>query len=42
MAVADGRIYLAEGYAGLLVLPTLPNVQFTVRVEATPGVPFTL
>ena len=29
-------------YAGLLVLPTLPNVQFTVRVDATPGVPFTL
>jgi hypothetical protein len=27
---------------GLLVLPTLPNVQFTVRVEADPGSPFTL
>ena len=24
------------------MLPTLPNVQFTVRVDATPGVPFTL
>ena len=22
--------------------PSLPNVQFTVRVDATPGVPFTL
>ena len=30
------------GTAGLLVLPTLPNVQFTVRVDATPSVPFTL
>jgi hypothetical protein len=25
-----------------LVLPTLRNVQFTVRVDATPGTPFTL
>jgi hypothetical protein len=33
---------VADGEAGLLVLPSLPNVQFTVRVEATPGVPFTL
>ena len=37
-----GRIYVADGYAGLLVLPTLLNVQLTVRVDATPGVPFTL
>jgi hypothetical protein len=28
--------------SGLLVLPMLPNVQFTVRVDASPGVPFTL
>jgi hypothetical protein len=28
--------------ANLIVLPTLPNVQFSVRVDATPGVPFTL
>ena len=24
------------------MLPSLPNVQFTVRVDATPGAPFTL
>jgi hypothetical protein len=42
VAVAAGRIYVACAEAGLLVLPTLPNVQFTVRVDATPGVPFTL
>ncbi len=42
MAVADNRIYMAGLDAGLLVLPTLPNVQFTVRVDAQPGVPFTL
>ncbi len=39
--VAD-RIYVTDGETGLLVLPTLPNVQFTVRVDATPDVPFTL
>jgi len=33
---------VADVYAGLVVLPTLPNVQFTVRVDATPGTPFTL
>ena len=33
---------MADYDAGLVVLPTLPNVQFTVRVDATPGVPFTL
>ena len=42
VAVVAGRIYVADGPAGLLVLPTLPNVQFTVRVDATPGTPFTL
>jgi hypothetical protein len=41
VVVAD-RIYVADGDNGLLVLPSLPNVQFTVRIEATPGVPFTL
>ena len=40
--VAAGRIYVADDYQGLVVLPTLPNVQFTVRVDATSGVPFTL
>ena len=42
VTVVAGRIYVADGAAGVLVLPTLPNVQFTVRVDATPGVPFTL
>ena len=42
VAVVAGRIYVTEEQSGLLVLPTLPNVQFTVRVNATPGVPFTL
>ena len=40
--VVAGRIYVTEEQSGLLVLPTLRNVQFTVRVDATPGVPFTL
>ena len=42
VAVVAGRIYVAAWADGLLVLPTLPNVQFTVRVDATPGAPFTL
>jgi hypothetical protein len=42
VAVVAGRIYVADGAAGLLVLPTLPNVNFTVRVDATPGETFTL
>ena len=37
-----GRIYVANYHSGLLVLPTIPNVQFSVRVEATPNVPFTI
>jgi hypothetical protein len=41
VAVAADRIYVA-GAKGLLVLCSLPNMQFTVRIEATPGVPFTL
>ena len=42
VAMVADRFYVADGAAGLVVLPTLPNVQFTVRVDATPGVPFTL
>ena len=42
VAVVGDRIYVADGEAGLLVLPTLPNVQFTVRVEAETNQPFTL
>jgi LVIVD repeat len=42
VAVAEGRVYVADGEHGLLVLPTLENVQFTVRVDATPGEPFTI
>lgn len=42
VAVAGGGICIADAEAGLLLLPTLPNVRFTVRVDATPGVPFTL
>ena len=42
VAVVAGRIYVADSYAGLLVLPTLPNVQFAVRVDAATNMPFTL
>jgi len=42
VTVDAGRIYLAAREDGLVVLPTLPNFQFTVRVNATPGTTFTL
>ena len=42
VAVASGRICVTDIAEGLLVLPTLPNVQFTVRVDAATNLPFTL
>jgi len=40
--VSDGLLYLAEGSDGLLIRPTAPNVPFTLEVEATPAVPFSV
>ena len=42
VAVVGGRIYLADGNEGLLVVPTIRDFQFSVRVDATPNLPFTL
>jgi hypothetical protein len=42
VALSGNRIYVADREEGLLVLPSVANVQFTVRVEATPGVLFTV
>jgi hypothetical protein len=42
IAVVAGRIHLACDDAGLVVLPTLINVQFTLRVDAETNMPFTL
>ena len=36
--IGDATLYHADC---LEVLPTLPNLQFTLRVDATPGEPFT-
>ena len=33
---------MADTEGGLLVLLTLPNVHFTVRLDATPNLPFTI
>jgi hypothetical protein len=41
VAVVGGRIYVAHR-GGLLVLPSLANVQLTVRVDAVPGLDFTI
>lgn len=37
VAVADNRLYVVDGENRLVVLPSLSNVQFSVRVDATPG-----
>jgi hypothetical protein len=42
VVVVASRIYVADGDPGIVVVPTVPNVQFTVRVDAAPGTPFTL
>jgi hypothetical protein len=42
VAIEENRIYVADGEAGLVVLPTVRNVQFTLRVDATPGSTFTI
>jgi len=40
--VANHRIYIAAGTAGLLVLHSVPGVQFTVEVNGTPDADFTI
>lgn len=43
MAVVNGCIYVADHEAGLVVLPALDNVQFTVRAdEGTLGTPYAI
>jgi hypothetical protein len=42
VTVNNNRIYVADLWKGLVVLASLPNVQFTLRVDASPNVPFTI
>lgn len=42
LALSNGKVYAAAGAAGLYVIPTIPNMQFCVRVEALPDTPFVL
>jgi len=42
VSIVDGRIYLPAGKDGLIIVPTLGNLQFSVRLDATPGIPFAL
>lgn len=40
--IANDRIYVADGVKGLLVLLSIPNLQFTLQIDASPGLPFTI
>jgi len=40
--VADKLVYLAEGTTGLVIVPSAPFVQFTLQVDGSSGVPFTI
>jgi hypothetical protein len=42
LAIDSKRICIATGADGLLVLPNLIDVQLSLRIEATPNLPFTL
>ncbi len=42
VAVVADRVYVTLGPQGLVILPSVPNVQFALRIEATPGASFTL
>lgn len=40
--VANDRLYVADFMDGLRILPHIPNVQFTLRVNGTPNLPLTV
>jgi hypothetical protein len=42
VSVAGNRVYVAEGSQGMAILLAAPKVQFTLQVNGTPGVPFTI
>ena len=42
IAATDERTYFADSARGLIALHALPNIRFSVRVDATPDLPFTL
>ena len=42
ITVVAGRIYVVGERECLLVLPSVPNIQLALRIDATPNVPFTL
>jgi hypothetical protein len=42
VTVAGGRIYVAAGESGVVVIPTLPDFQLGLRINGISGTPFTL
>jgi hypothetical protein len=40
--VAGPLLYVAQGSRGLAILPSAPNLQFTLQVEGTPGTRLTI
>jgi hypothetical protein len=42
LSVANNLVYVANWDQGLTIIPSAPYLQFTVEIDATPGVPFTI
>lgn len=42
ISVINGELFLANGLEGLVVIPAIPDVHNTLRIDATPDFPFTL
>src|SRR5262249_47647107 len=40
--VANQLLYVAEWDKGLAIVPSVPNLQFTVEIDALPATPFSI
>ena len=42
ISVINGEVFLANGLEGLAVIPSILDIHNTLRIDATPNLPFTL
>jgi hypothetical protein len=42
ISVMNGEVFLANGLEGLVVIPSILDIHNTIRIDATPNIPFTL